>query len=204
MSNQNTQQRPPGYELFFAPLEVTLNPTELESVQYAYFCSKYGHALEIRDDGTRYFDHPKSASWIYVFELGGRDPRMIIDTLLHDLPENSWLLSSYRINMNFGTDIALDVRAMTKLPKGKESTAEYLNRVILQGPWAILGKKCDRLSNLRTLGGCTEEKRKHQLEETREYHLPLLVPALRKYGGKWEKYADIMEQKMLEAMAQYQ
>ncbi|MFI5260230.1 MAG: hypothetical protein ACHQU0_00315 [Candidatus Paceibacteria bacterium] len=203
MSSQNTQQRPPGYELFFAPLEIVLSPTKLERVHYAYFSSKYGHALEIRDDGTRYFDHPKAAAWIYISELGGRDPRLIIDNLLHDMPENSWLMSSYRIGMNFGAKIALDVRAMTKLPKGKETTLEYLERIIFQGPWAILAKLCDRLSNLRTLGGCTEEKRRHQLEETKEYHLPLLIPALRKHKGKWAKYADMMEKKIQEAMAQY-
>ncbi|MGB4076345.1 MAG: hypothetical protein WBK28_01405, partial [Minisyncoccia bacterium] len=122
-------ERPPPYELFFAPL-VVLAPREYEAVQFAYFASKYGHAKQVRDDGSRYFDHPKAAAWIYIHELGGRDPRTIINLLLHDLSEDCYLLSGYRLLRNFGEEIALDVRALTKLPKGKETTTAYLERVI--------------------------------------------------------------------------
>ena len=195
-----TQRRPPGYELFFALLQVALNPNDYERIQFAYFASKYGHAGQIRDGGSRYFDHPKAAAWIYISELGGRDPRVIIDNLLHDLSEDTYLLSPYRISLNFGVDIALDVRALTKLPKGKETTAEYLGRIIAQGPWAILAKLCDRLHNLRTLKECTEEKRTEQIAETLEYHLPLLLPALHKHGGPWTEYAGALEQKIHEAI----
>jgi hypothetical protein len=44
--------RPPGYELFFAPLEVRFDPTTLERVRFAYICSKHGHAKQVRDGGT--------------------------------------------------------------------------------------------------------------------------------------------------------
>ena len=152
--------RPPGYELFFAPLHVSLDQNDLERINFAYMASKYGHAKQIRDDGTRYFDHPKAAAWIYIDELGGRDPRAIIDLLLHDLSEDAYLLSPYRLFVNFGEDIALDVRGLTKLPKGKETTEEYLGRVVVRGPWAIVAKLCDRLHNLRSLKSSTPEKRK--------------------------------------------
>ena len=110
----NLKQRPPGYELFFAPLAVAYDPTTYENVQFAYFASKYGHAGQVRDDGSRYFDHPKAAAWIYIDELGGRNARTIMDILLHDLSEDTYLLSPYRIALNFGEDVALDVRALTK------------------------------------------------------------------------------------------
>lgn len=201
--NTLIQQRPPGYELFFAPLQVVLDPNDYERVQFAYFASKYGHAQQVRDDGSRYFDHPKSAAWIYIHELGGRDPRVIIDDLLHDVSEDAYLLSPYRIGLNFGTEIALDVRALTKLPRGKETTIEYLYRVIARGPRTILVKQSDRLHNLRTLHNRSEEKRLQQIEETQQYHLPILIPALRACDDPWSAYADIMERKMLEAIAQY-
>ncbi len=197
-------QRPPGYELFFAPLQVVLNPTDYERVQFAYIASKYGHARQVRDSGIRYFDHPKAAAWIYISELGGRDPRVIIDLLLHDLSEDQYLLSPYRISLNFGAEIALDVRALTKLPKGKETTEECLSRIIMRGPWSILAKLCDRLHNLRTLFACAEEKQKEQVKETLSYHLPLLVPALRKCGEPWTVYADTLDSKIREAVALYQ
>ncbi|MES2931292.1 MAG: HD domain-containing protein [Patescibacteria group bacterium] len=185
--------RPPGYELFFAPLQVSLDPNDLEQIQFAYMASKYGHAKQVRDDGTRYFDHPKAAAWIYIDELGGRDPRVIINLLLHDLAEDTYLLSPYRLSVNFGTEIALDVRGLTKLPKGKETTPEYLGRVVARGPRAILSKLLDRLHNLRNLKSSTAEKRKRQVLETTRYHLKILIPALKECGGEWAEYAKSIE-----------
>lgn len=197
------RRRPPGYELFFAPLQASLSPNDEEMLTFAYIASKYGHAGQLREGGTRYFDHPKSAAWIYIHELGGRDVRLIADLLLHDIPEDSYLLSPYRMNLNFGKDIALDVRSMTKLPKGKETTEEYIGRVIEQGPWAIVAKLCDRLHNVRTLNACKKEKRQKQIAETRKYHLKLLVPALAKYGEPWATYAKVLDIKIREAIAFY-
>jgi len=201
MPDQILTTRLPGFELFFAQLAVELNPTDLEMVQFAYIASKYGHALQLRDDGTRYFDHPKTVAWIYMQELAGRNARIISDALLHDVLEDTYLLSTYRININFGKDIALDVRALTKLLKGKEITEEYLRRVIERGPWAILVKLIDRLHNLRSVAGCTEEKRLRQIAETNKYHLPMLIPALRSHGGEWGSLAATMEMKINEAIA---
>ena len=193
--------RPPPYELFFAYLAVALKPDEYENVQFAYLTSKYGHRGQVRNDGGRYFDHPKAAAWIYISELGGRDPRTIIDLLLHDLAEDAYLLSPYRLRLNFGADVALDVRALTKLPKGKETTDEYLARVISRGPETIVAKLCDRLHNLRTLGTCTPEKRTNTIQETREYHLLLLIPALRSCDEAWAAFADPIEERMLAAIS---
>lgn len=196
-------KRPPGYELFFAPLEVVFNPKQHERVRTAYIFSKFGHAKEVRDDGSRFFDHPKAAAWIYIHELGGRDPRVICDILLHDLRENSYFLSPYRIWLNFGRKIALDTGAVTKLPKRKETTKKYLRRIIKRRARAILAKLCDRLDNVRKLRWCSKKKRKHQIEETLKYHLPLLIPALRKCGKPWAKYADALERKIHKAIACY-
>lgn len=195
-----TSKRPPGYELFFAPLQIALNPNNYERVQFAYFASKYGHAGQVRDAGERYFDHPKATAWIYISEFGGKDPRVIIDCLLHDLSEDTYLLSPYRIARNFGEDIARDVRALTKLPKGKETTEEYLGRVIAQGRWAIAAKLTDRLHNLRTLATCTKEKQEKQLEETRQFHIPMLIPALREHKKEWAEYANLLEREIEKAI----
>lgn len=191
----------PGRELFLAPLEVFLSPMDFERVRFAYACSKYGHSRQIRDDGGRYFDHPKGAAWIYISEFNGRDPRIIIDLLLHDIPEDSYLLTGYRMGLNFGEDCALDVQAVTKLPKGKESTCDYIKRVVYRGPWAILTKLIDRLHNLRTLGVCSKEKIEKQLAETKEYHCKVLIPALHECGDDWLGYASSIEMKISEAVA---
>jgi GTP pyrophosphokinase len=193
----------PCYELFIAPLAVVLNPSELERISFAYFESKYGHANQKRDDGSRFFDHPKAAAWIYINELGGRNPRIIVDLLLHDIPEDQYLLSFYRISLNFGPDTALDVRSLTKLPKNKESFEDNMYRIIVQGPEAMVSKLCDRLHNVRELGSCSQKKRKNKIEETKEY-IPMLFPALRSHGGEWVEQANVLEKKLNEALEEYE
>lgn len=201
MTTENIH-RPPCYELFFAALAVVLSPGEYERIQFAYFISKYGHAKQVRDDGTRYFDHPKAATWIYIDELGGRDVRIIIDTLLHDIQEDTYLLSWYRSALNFGPEVALDLRALTKLPKGKETTELYLGRITERGPWPIVAKLCDRLHNLRAMSARPPEKIQAQINETEQFHIPILLGTLRKCGSEWVGTADQLEQKIAEAIRQ--
>jgi GTP diphosphokinase / guanosine-3',5'-bis(diphosphate) 3'-diphosphatase len=195
-------KRLPGFELFFAPLDVELDPTTLEAIRFAYIMSKCGHYKQIRDDGGRYFDHPKSAAWIYINEFGGHDPRIIINALLHDIQEDTYLLSTYRTKLNFGKEIALDVRALTKLPKGKETFEEYLQRIVDRGAEIIFVKLCDRLHNVRSLGGRKKEKRLEQIVETKKYFFKL-ISILRSYGGEWIEMSKMMKKKMDEAIASY-
>ena len=199
-----SMKRPPPHKLFFAKLEVRLNPTDLERIGFAYNVSKYGHAKQLRDDGTRYFDHPKAVACIAIEEFECLDPHVIILALLHDTDEDSYLMSMYRLGHNFGEEMALDVCGITKLPKGKETTEEYLGRVIDRGARVIFVKLCDRLHNLRELGNCKPEKIARQLAETKAYHIPLLLTALRRFGGQWVEYAERTEQKMLEIIALYE
>ncbi len=195
-------ERPPGFELFFAILEIALHPTQFARIVFAYLCSKFGHYKQLRRDGvTRYFDHPKAAAWIYIDELGGRDPRAIIDILLHDMVEDSYLLSLFRIALNFGSEIAFDIRALTKLPKGKETIEQYLARIVRCGPWAIIAKLCDRLHNLRTLKSSTTEQIQDQITETEQYHLPILIPALMAHGSPWAEHAQALETKIRASLA---
>lgn len=194
----------PGYNLFLSTLSVDYDPNTLEQVSFAYVASKYGHKDQERDGGGRYFDHPKAAAWIYINELGGRDPRIICDLLLHDIREDSYLLSIYRIRLNCGKDVARDVLSVTKLPKGKESTEDYLQRIINQGPWAIVTKLCDRLHNVRTLDTCTPEKKAKQLIETRSLVMPLLIEALIVAGGDWLVLGTQLEKKLNAALAVYE
>ena len=193
----------PGYELYLAPLEIELNPAEFERVSCAYIFSKYGHAMDFRKDGvTRYFEHPKGAASIYINELGGRNPEIIILTLLHDLKEDTYLLSLHRIKINFGKRIAYGIRALTKLPKGKETIEQYLARIVLDGAETIVAKLLDRLSNARDVLSLTPEAILKLVEETERYHLPILVPALKACGTEWIALADALEQKLKEAIAQ--
>jgi len=157
-------------EIFRVQLEPHMLESELENVMTAYVFSKYGHRTQERDNGIRYFEHPKAVANIIIQELGLRgDWRIIAVALLHDILEDSWLLTENRLEKNFGREVAFWVKCLTKKPKDG-----YHERLRELGSWQVLlVKLCDRLHNLRTLGHCDPSKQKRQIEETRNYYLPL-------------------------------
>jgi (p)ppGpp synthase/HD superfamily hydrolase len=170
-------------------------------VTFAYEAAKAGHAKQFRRDGiTRYFDHPKRAAWIYIDELNGFDMEVVINILLHDIGEDSYLLSYYRMKLNFGKNRMLDHFAVTKMAKGKESTIEYLQRIVERGPRAIVTKLCDRLDNLRDILSCTQSEIQKSIIETEKYHVPILIKALNKCGGEWSEITSLLAEKISSAL----
>src|SRR3990167_5457202 len=91
---------------FFNQLEHRLPEADLEKVKAAYIFSKYGHRNQERDGGGRYFDHPREVCNIITGELGFFEGKIIIAALLHDILEDSWLLSERRLAINFGKEVA--------------------------------------------------------------------------------------------------
>lgn len=153
-----------------AKLEPIVSPRELETIETAYVLAKYGHKEQIREDGeTRYFEHPKSVAWIAVDELKVNNWQTIVMALLHDVLEDSHILSPYRIELNFGKEVVVGLKLLTKKPK-----TGYLRRLKLYGDTKMITVKlCDRLHNLRTLGSCARPKQRRQIKETKKYYLPL-------------------------------
>lgn len=153
---------------FLALSEPHVTANELERIEAAYTFSKYAHQPQVRDSGERYFEHPKAVALILVVELEIHNPDLIVLALLHDVVEDSWLLSNERVRINFGSHIAEWLEFVTKRD-GKDYEAE-----LQQAPWqALFVKMADRLHNLRTLDGVTPEKHERKLIETREHYLPL-------------------------------
>ena len=171
-------------EDFFSTIDSLLSPIEIERIETAYIFAKYGHRSQYRDDGvTRYFEHPRAVAWIIIKELKLIDWQTIVLALLHDIKEDSYILSWNRIQINFGRQITIDLKLLTKDPK-----EGYLERIFSHGSWRVLlVKLCDRLHNLRTLDKCEISKKEKQIAETIRYYLPLcdiLIAKLKK-GSKW-------------------
>jgi len=164
---------PSGREIFLAQLKAYMLEDELEHIHAAYVFAKYGHREQTRKGGERYFEHPKAVANILIRELHIRDDwQLVVTALLHDLLEDSWLLSEDRVRKNFGRRVAWWVKLLTK-----ETENDYYDR-LREAPWQpILVKFCDRLHNLRTLDACEAAKRQRKLDETRRY-FPALATAL--------------------------
>ena len=168
------ETRPPGRKAFFDRLETFLNEDSIAYVGRAYEFSKCGHYRQLREDGSRYFDHPKAVTWILVTEFGVTNWASIAVALLHDLREDTHLLSHRCVVDCFGIDVAYGLDAITKrrMPR-KESLESYLGRIIEQSVGMMLVKLADRLHNMRTLGNCSPEKQARTARQTLRYFIPL-------------------------------
>ncbi len=145
-------------------------PSQAHKIMMAYRFSKYGHRGQERDGGGRYFDHPREVS-LTLLQQGLYDHETIIAALLHDVMEDTFILTWEDLEYIFGRQVCILVKSLSKEPGLPKE--DYLPRLSngLPQAWAI--KLADRLHNLSTLDGCTREKQLKQVKETREKIMPL-------------------------------
>jgi len=159
-------------EMYFRYMSPFFQETDMEEIRTAYAFSKYGHRNQTRRSGERYFDHPKAVSLVVFddFEIKF-DWRIIVIALLHDIIEDQYLLTERRIKINFGRPVVEGVKFMSK---DEDSKLIFFERLLTCNQWRpITAKLADRIHNLRTLDGATEDVKKKQVKETREYFFKL-------------------------------
>ncbi len=144
---------------------------DIRLIEDAYNISKYGHRNQKRDQGGRYFEHPKSVAIVVAKELSIIEPTAIAMALLHDILEDSFVLSSSGLEKMFGTRIASGVQVLSK----NGSLEYYLDGLnMCLDDIVLIVKFADRLHNLRTMAGVQQEKRVRKIAETKNHYLPLL------------------------------
>ncbi|MDB5080517.1 MAG: (p)ppGpp synthetase [Chloroflexi bacterium] len=139
-------------------------PSQIQLIMMAYRFSKYGHHGQSREGGGRYFEHPRQAALI-LLEQGVFDHEIIIAALLHDVMEDSFILTWTDLEFIFGSRICAIVKVLTKEPGLPKE--QYIPRLLGALPEAQVVKLADRLHNLTTLGACNRDKQVKQIKETR-------------------------------------
>jgi len=166
-------------ESFFETLRPYFSEEHLEDIYEAYGLAIGGHRYQERDSGERYFEHPRAVAEIIFEEFGLKnDSHVIIAALLHDLIEDSWLLTFRMIRKLFGSVVERYVRLLTKVaphrPQIPEEKQEYNRKLHECGEWKVqLIKLADVLHNLRSLHACPDKKKKKFTDETELYHFEL-------------------------------
>ncbi len=157
---------------YFKRLAPYFTERDLEEIRTAYAFSKYGHKNQLRDNGERYFDHPKAVSLIIFDDFNIKyDWRALVIALLHDIVEDQYLLTERRIWINFKDQVTQGVKFVSK---DENSKSIFFPRLFGCGQWRpMIVKLADRIHNMRTLGNCTQEKKLKQVKETREYYFKL-------------------------------
>jgi len=161
-------------ESFFKRLEPFLAPSVLLDVQLAYTMAKFSHRSQTRKEAgpdgepLRYFEHVRRVAIILIDEARVAKAELVVAALLHDGVEDTRDLTPAMIEHCFGADVATIVLTLSKVPK-----EGYIERFEMCSDWRpYLIKACDRLDNLRSLGGSPEFRAK-QVKETREKYYPL-------------------------------
>ena len=158
---------------FFARLETRLAPSDLVRVRGAYYLAKFGHRAQVRkelgEDGNplRYFEHVRRVALVLMDEAKVYDPDLICTALLHDTLEDTEDIDAHIIEQFFGANVARRVRLLTK------AKDDYVARLQSADHGTILVKMCDRLDNIRSLDGTTEEFKARQLKETWDKYMPI-------------------------------
>ena len=159
-------------ELFLEKLAPYINETDLECVYDAYMFAKYAHRGQNRTQGERYFEHPRAVAEIIIDELGIlNDWRLIVVALLHDVWENTWLLTANLTKKIFGEDVPQWLLFLTREEEhSPDEFDKYIKKIVECGIWqVILVKLCDRLHNLRSMDTLEKAWCKKYLEQTEKY-----------------------------------
>jgi (p)ppGpp synthase/HD superfamily hydrolase len=170
------------------------NPSQndINLIMQAYDLAKEAHRTHMRDEGVRYFEHPRACAIIMLCELGYYDRDAIIAILFHDLGEDSSIFGNvkanyevfketllFRVSNMFNTEIANLVLALTRpqvdeiVFKTKQETYDFYIAELVKNPKALLLKMVDRLHNLRTSGVLETERRLRIANETISLYLPI-------------------------------
>lgn len=196
-----------GREEFEKKLPREWKKENRQKVLLAYRLAKYGHRGQLRDSGERYFEHPKRVALILMDELKDFDPEMLIVALLHDIKEDSFILTWEDIKLIFGEPVYKMIQALTKdksLGKG-EREEDYLRKLMAAEKAIKIIKLADRLDNLRDLCGLSPTRKKEYPRETIVIFLPMaqevdeyLFQELRKLCKSYLKSKEVRNGKVRE------
>lgn len=201
---------------FLKRLEGRFSAEEIENIDFAYDLAKEAHRTAVRDEGMRYFEHPRSGCLIMTDELGLYDRDLLISFLLHDVGEDTPMFGNVtklydefvgkarlRLIRLFGEKVADIVIRLTKPSvenirfSSKQEAFDFYVKELPKNEDAVLLKMVDRLHNLRTLPADKPEKIEKQIRETREVFLPIFEAV----SGERKKYAEVLVKKIKKQLA---
>lgn len=179
------QPTPKYNRTFLSKTELTerlmhaISSVELNHVLSAWDMAQNVHQFQQRNDGTPYFWHPTRVAKILLDELNITDSELLCAALLHDVLEDSDILTPEVIAYNFGDYVSYIVMGLTKEigikdgPLRQKIDQEYLDRLRNSSEDCRLIKLADRLDNLRCLQFNLKRNPYKYVKETIDYYVPM-------------------------------
>ena len=177
--------KPPYNQTFLSKTEITerlrakADPVALNRVLSAYELALNVHQFQKRNDGTPYFWHPTRVAKILLVELSIEDDEILAAALLHDVLEDSDILTPEVISYNFGPRVAHIVEVLTKEigvrdgPLRQEINRKYIDRLMASEVECRIIKLADRVDNLRCIAFNLKRNPFRYVSETLENYVPM-------------------------------
>ncbi|MBR9976038.1 MAG: bifunctional (p)ppGpp synthetase/guanosine-3',5'-bis(diphosphate) 3'-pyrophosphohydrolase [Bacteroidetes bacterium] len=133
-----------------------LDPVELTTVLGAYEMASSVHEYQLRNDSTPYFWHLSRVARIIIHELEYVNADVVSAALLHDVLEDSDIITAEVIKYNFSAYIAYIVEVLTKNIRllgvqREQEDNEYIERLRYSSIDCKIVKFAERLDNYRCL-----------------------------------------------------
>jgi (p)ppGpp synthase/HD superfamily hydrolase len=173
------QQRYSQEELI-ADISPEVDPVGLTTILSAYEMASSVHEFQVRKDATPYFWHISRVAKILVQELKYFNPEVIAASLLHDVLEDSDIITAEVIKYNFSAYIAYLVEVLTKNIRllGMQRIQEnqqYIERLQYSSIDCKIIKFSGRLDNYRCLEFGIKRNPFQYVEETEMLYYPMAV-----------------------------
>lgn len=155
------------------------------------FASQYHKG--VRKDGTPEFSHQVwQAHYARSIIDSVMDPEGLLVTIfLHDVVED-YNVPLMVIESRFGLDAALDTDGMSKVVEGVKKDIHVYFAELAKRPNSSLAKGIDRIHNSASMvGAFTREKQLSYIMETRDYILPMLKSARRRFTHQENAYENV-------------
>lgn len=163
---------------------VSDRPTvELARIQLAYWLAKNAHRPFKRENGDRYFEHPRAVA-ISLIAHGFKGTEYVVLGLLHDVIEDTNTPVPVIADL-FGPETWRSLETLSRympsfdpltgqiIGRYKKPQDQYFNE-IGAAPARVRTVKCgDRLHNLKTCHRWDDERRARYIDETERFVIPL-------------------------------
>ena len=146
----------------------------------AYEMAGSVHEFQLRKDATPYFWHISRVAKILIRELKYYNAEVIAASLLHDVLEDSDIITAEVIKYNFSPYIAYIVEVLTKNvkllgPMRQQEEQQYVERLQFSSIDCKIIKFTERLDNFRCLEFGVKRNPFQYVEETETIYYPLVA-----------------------------
>lgn len=159
-----------------------IDPVELTTVLGAYEMASSVHEYQLRNDSTPYFWHLSRVARIVIHDLEYINSDVISAALLHDVLEDSDIITAEVIKYNFSAYISYIVEVLTKNIRllgvqREQEDHEYIERMRFSSIDCKIIKFAERLDNYRCLEFGVKRNPFGYVEATERDYYPIAAEA---------------------------